>query len=47
MKLMCIFDWLITVKEFLTSKPDDPFNPGMLLLLFLKYIFFVTEVGAI
>lgn len=28
MKLMCIFDWLLTVQEFLAAKPDDPFSEG-------------------
>jgi len=29
MKLMCIFDWLLTVQEFLMTKPDDPFQKGL------------------
>lgn len=28
MKLLCNFEWMIALKEFIATKPENPFLPG-------------------
>ena len=36
MRLMGIFDWLLAVHEYITTKPPDPFHEGEWLLDYSK-----------
>lgn len=33
MKVMCIFDWILSIRDFLMESPDDPFKQGLTFLL--------------
>lgn len=35
MKVMCIFDWILSIRDFLMESPDDPFKQGLTSLYFL------------
>lgn len=30
MKLLCSFDWIIALQDFITTKPDNPFLTGII-----------------